>query len=464
MKLTIVGAAGVRTPHLVKAIVDQSQELGITELVLMDIDGEHLRLLNGVIREMFLGYEILPDILITTDSRAALVEADFVIFTIRVGNTESRAWDESIPLKYGVLGQETTGPGGFAMAMRTIPVIIEYIKILEEVAPTAWVLNLTNPAGLITQAVTDYGFKRIVGICDTPSELFSDVARGMNIPRGELWFEYFGINHLGWIKRVLHRGRDITSEVLANDQALLRHGDSMLDPDFIRTIGMVPNEYLMFYYKHQEIVKRVQENRMTRAQIISDLNHRLFLELNKIEETGEQGAALRVYQQYSQARNRSYMKVETSNLDYGTLLDGLWESAQEDALGGEEESATGYAGIALTVLRGLTGKLPQVIVVNALNFGAIMDLNENDIVELPCYVDVNGVHPIVVSHIPEESRGLLQIVKNYERLTIQAVRERSYKKALQALTVHPLVPDATFAKMILDDFIKVHQAYFPQLD
>lgn len=463
MKLTVVGAAGVRTPHLVKAIVDQSKDLGISKISLMDIDGERLRLLNSVIQDMFLDYETQPNISITTDSKEALEDTDFVIFTIRVGNTEGRAWDESIPLKYGVLGQETTGPGGFAMAMRTIPVILDYVKMIEEVAPQAWVLNLTNPAGLITQAVTDYGFTRIVGICDTPSELFGDVARGMGIPEEELWFEYFGINHLGWVKRVLHHGIDITNEVLDNDQALLRHGDSMLDPDFIRIIGMVPNEYLMFYYRHNEIVQRVQENKVTRAQIIADLNKRLFSELKEAEKMGEEGAALRVYQQYSHARDASYMKVETSDLDHETLISSLWDSAQETAMASDEGSATGYAGIALSVLRGLSGKDAHVIVLNAVNHGAITDLDKSDIVELPCYVDINGVHPIVVSHIPEESRGLLQVVKNYERLTVQAATEGSYKKALQALSAHPFVPDALTAQAILDDFIEAHGEYFPEL-
>jgi len=459
LKAVIVGAAGVRTPYLIKAIWQKRQVLNVDSLTMMDIDAKRLGLLETVVLEMIDDPEF--PITATTDPREALADAGFVIFTIRVGGMEARAVDEQVPLKYDVLGQETTGPGGFAMAMRTIPVILNYMKILEEVAPNAWAINLTNPAGLITQAITASGFKRVIGICDTPSELFKDVARGMEIPLEELWFEYFGINHLGWIKRVLHRGRDISQEVLANDKALLRHGDSMLDPDFIRSIGMIPNEYLMFYYRNRSIIDRVKANRITRATMIEELNDRLFVELERLGQA-QPGASLKVYEQYSRARDASYMKIETSDLSYDNMLDALWEEAKEAPASASEEPE-GYAGIALAVLEGIFGNSPQIVIVNTLNHGAVSCLDPDDVVELPSYVDLNGVHPLAVSAIPEESRGLLQIVKNYERLTIQAVKENSYQKALQALTVHPLVPDAEIAGKILDDFMVQHAQHFPEL-
>lgn len=458
MKAVIVGAAGVRTPHLVQAIWRKREALGVDSLTMMDIDARRLGLMEKVVAEM-IGDPAFP-ITASMDPGEALADAGFVIFTIRVGGMEARAVDEQVSLKYDVLGQETTGPGGFAMAVRTIPVILDYIKLIEEVAPDAWVINLTNPAGIITQAVTAAGFQRIIGICDTPSELFKDAARGMGIPREELWFEYFGINHLGWIKKVLHRGRDISSQVLANDDALLRHGDSMLDPGFVRSLGMIPNEYLMFYYRNRSIVERVKANRITRAMLIQELNKRLFSELEKLSV--QTGSALQVYEQYSRARDASYMKVETADLSCDNISEQLWEKAAE-APAFESEKPEGYAGIALSVLEALLGGSPQVIIVNTLNHGAISCLDPQDVVELPSYVDQNGVHPMAVSAIPEESRGLLQAVKNYERLTVQAVQENSYNKAWQALAVHPLVPDAEVARRILDDYIVQHAQYFPVL-
>lgn len=461
MKITIVGAAGVRTPHLVKAILDYGIDLAVKEVALFDIDARRLELIENVIRE-------IPNtspgtkMFTTVDPREALTNANFVIFTIRVAGIEGRILDEQIPLKYNVLGQETTGPGGFAMAMRTIPVVLDYVKIIEEVAPQAWILNLTNPAGLITQAITAYGYSRIVGICDTPSELFKDVAKGMELPVEELWFEYGGINHLGWIKRIMHKGEDITEQVLQNDQALLRHGDSMISPDFIRALGMIPVEYLMFYYKNGTIIEQVKTNGLTRATIVLELNKRLFAELEKIAEAKQEGASLGVFEQYARARENSYMKVETVALDDDTLVDSLWEGTYQCGQVFTDDPE-GYAGIALAVLDALSGNRPQVIVLNTINHGSIRHLDPTDIVELPCYVDINGVHPIAISDLPEEARGLLQVVKSYERLTVEAAMEGSYRKALHALTVHPLVPDAEVAETILQDFMQAHKGHFPRL-
>lgn len=451
VKVAIVGAAGVRTPQLVEALWARAEELVVTELALLDIDDRRLDLMENVIRELPGIESGCTKLTWTTDPRDALRGSDFVIFTIRVGNINSRVIDEQIPLKYGVIGQETTGPGGFSMAMRTIPVMLEYVELIKEVAPRAWILNLTNPVGMITQAITETGFTRIVGICDSPTALFRDIADAVRIPREELWFEYFGINHLGWIRRILHQRQDITQDVLNNDMVLLRHGSVMLDPDFIRALGMIPNEYLMFYYEPRGIVEQLRKNRITRGGIIEGLNRKLFAELEKVAESREEWASLKVYQQYARAREDSYMKVETADLEHGTLINTLWERSTGSP-GRVEREPEGYAGIALSVMESLTGRKPKVIVVNAINEGAVDCLESQDIVELPCYVDSNGVHPIAVARVPEASRGLLQAVKSYERLTIQASRTRAYATALQALVAHPLVRDVKTARAILDEY------------
>lgn len=499
MNVAIIGAAGVRTPQLVHALLLYGEELGLQEIRLMDIDGQRLEWMGLVVQELNRRAARPVELSFTVDASSALDGVDYALFTLRVGGVDARRADEQIPLKYGVLGQETTGPGGLAMALRTVPVMVRYLDILGRRSPGAWAINLTNPAGLITQALADRGFGRVIGICDSPSELFRDLAQAIGIEKDRLWFDYFGINHLGWIKRVLYQGRDLLPAILADERALLRHGREMMPASLIRALGVIPNEYLMFYYRSHEIVERLRESGLTRAVVIDELNRRLFLSLAELADDPEGRAkALEVYQTYARARDASYMQLETSgegaagkgaraeaagepkagreraghgeegreaapSADPGAFVDQLWKAASAPAHHPEKDDAgepRGYSAIALRVLRGLHGTAPGVTVVNTVNGCALSCLDPTDVVEIPSLVDGNGIHPIrVEGPIPEHCRALLQAVKGYERLAAQAALEQSYELALQALIVHPLVPDARVAKRILDDLIAAHQAY-----
>ena len=455
MKVVIVGGAGVRTPQIIKTLYSKNAQLQIKEIVLTDIDQKRLYLLKSVNDELVAGINCQEEIGIkyTTDLKKALVDADFVLFTFRVGQIDSRIIDEQIPLKYGVVGQETTGPGGFAMAMRTIPVMLEYMKIISEVAPTAWVLNLTNPSGLITQALLNEGYERVIGLCDGPSELLNKIAEGLNIPREDLAFEYFGINHLGWVKRVIHQGSDITAKVL-NIPGI--YDNKFLSSDLIKNMGMIPNEYLFFYYQNLKAVNNLKKSRISRGQLIQLLNERLFVELEKAQKGESKETPLEIYLRYNQVRSDSYLKVESVGLETNNIIDQLWSGFNTDQ---PVEMSTGYGDIALEVMLGICGHETRQIILNVKNNGAILDLEKDDCVEVATFV---GVHPICVSAIPEHAKGFLQTVKSYERLTIKAAKENCYSAALQALTIHPLVPDAITAQKILDDYIKEHKT-FPEL-
>ncbi len=461
MKLAIIGGAGVRTPQLLKALLLRGAPLGLTEIAFMDIDTERLQQMSMVLDGIHRNHGSSVKLTLTEDAIEALTGVKYAFFTIRVGAIDSRILDEMVPLRHGVLGQETTGPGGFAMALRTVPVIMQYLRIMEEHAPGATALNLSNPAGLISQAAHQEGFTNIVGICDSPIELFNDVADGIGIPVDQLWFDYVGINHLGWIQMILHKGQDILPQILQNDDALLRHGKAMIEPEFIRALGVIPNEYLMFYYNTTSIVKQLTSNNSSRGEMIHALNQRFFAELSLAASTADPvKTALRVYQKYARARDATYMRLETESVaqdDAG--LDEIWN--QTTVAGDHSDTEPeGYSAIAMAIILALHGTAPTTTTLNVPNRSVIPCLEPEDIVEVLARIDSNGVHPFrPIKAIPEQCRGLLQAVKSYERLAVQAAMEQSYRKALLALTGHPLVPDALVARHMLDDICRAHRPY-----
>ena len=456
MKIAILGAAGVRTPPLVRRLLSSTDSLGLGEISLMDIDGTRLALMKTVIDEIAPPPEGVA-LTVTTDVQAACQDADFVIFTMRVGDIAARIIDERVPLRYGVLGQETTGPGGFAMALRTIPVAWEYMEVIQSAAPKAWVVNLTNPSGLITQAVLDAGFDRIVGICDGPTELLAATARAVGLPLEELWFDYYGINHLGWVGGVKYRGQELLPSILQDEAVLSIIAAHSVDPDLIKAVGLLPNEYLIFYYKHQAVVKNIKGANITRSEQIEVLNQELFGELRKIQAGESQVKPREAYFSYLRRRSGSYFQVERQ----GRLSEDRKSRPAADASLLEPE---GYSEIAAQVVESLAGVQPRIIPINVRNNGTLSCLAANDVVEVQSLVDSNGIHPFSVSGaLPPHAETLLQRVKGYERLTIEAVKHKSFALALRALSCHPLVPDLTTAKAILQDYMAEHGSYMPEL-
>lgn len=223
---------------------------------------------------------------------------------------------------------------------------------------------------------------------------------------------------------------------------------------------MIPNEYLLFYYNNTDAVKNLKQSKLSRGEIIKALNDKLFKELNKIMSQESKKSALDVYLDYNIARNDSYLQVETMGLKSDNIAEELWGGIKEN---NSMEMETGYGNIALDVMISLNSQIPKLMLLNVVNNGAINCLDDEDVVEIPVYIDKNGLHPLNISEIPEHARGMLQTVKSYERLTIKAAVENSYSYALQALVVHPLIPDVKTARSILDDYINQHE-YFPKLN
>jgi len=248
-KVAVLGGGGVRTPLLIYGLGQSQSALQLGRITLFDIDQERVQTIARLCRAVLRGVADAPEIVVANDIESAVSDANFVVNSIRVGGIAARARDERITVTHGLAGQETTGPGGAAMALRTVPVALAYARTVERVTPDAWFINFTNPAGLVTQALTQHTGVRTVGICDTPAELFHNIAAALQDDSSKMTFDYAGLNHLGWVRRVLLRGEDISDRLLADHELLRRcYSADLFDPSLIETLRLIPTEYLFFYY------------------------------------------------------------------------------------------------------------------------------------------------------------------------------------------------------------------------
>lgn len=446
MKICVIGGGSVRTPLLVHGMLAAGKALPVKELALYDPDRERLALVAGLCEAV--AAELGRPLALRTPQVLddAVRDARFVIASIRVGGIAARARDERTAIGCGLVGQETTGPGGMAMALRTIPVLLEQARAIERCAPEAWLINFTNPAGLISQALMARTGVRTVGICDTPIELFHGLAAGLGVPVHELRCDYVGLNHLGWVRRVLARDEDVTARVLADD-ALLRglYPADLLAPELIRGLGMIPNEYLFFYYNHQRALQNQRRVGRSRGEELEQLNAALSADLEELLARGDGPAALARYRDYLNRRNASYMQLEA---EAGSALTDE-PQAREDPFA----AATGYHRMAVQVISALCGARPAEIVVNVQNRGALLELADDDVVELRCRLDAGGVTPLPAGPLPDAVRGLLLAVKAYERLVIRAALEADPALARLALLLNPLVGDWELARRVTDALI-----------
>jgi 6-phospho-beta-glucosidase len=324
-------------------------------------------------------------------------------------------------------GQETTGPGGVAMALRTLPVALAHARVVERLAPRAWFINFTNPAGLITQALSEHTQLKVVGICDTPAELLHRNAHVLEMPPAELRCDYAGLNHLGWVRRVFKGDEDVTARLLSDETALrqLYHAD-LFDPLLLRTLGLIPSEYLFFYYSQRKAYRNQLSAGASRGEELVRLNTELFAQLYS-EAPRE---ALNTYRRYLMQRNASYLRLEA---EAGTAFRTTED--EPDPF----ETPTGYHKIAVEVMSGLVSGAPRSVVVNVRNENSIEDLSTDDVVEVPCAISTQGIRPMHSGRLPESVRGLVLAVKAYERTVIRAVIEKSWPVAQLAMLEYPVI-------------------------
>jgi 6-phospho-beta-glucosidase len=455
MKIAILGGGGVRTPLILQAMAARQAELGLTEVALMDVDRANLERVLAVVHAMTHQAPLPFELHAYSEAAPALRAADFVVTTFRVGNMQARLLDETIPLAHGFLGQETTGPGGMAMALRSIPVLLKYIAVMRTECPHAWLVNFANPSGLLAQAALDLGaWPRTVGICDAPHGMQHVAAELLNAPMDEVQLDYFGLNHLGWVRRILHRGTDHLPLFL---QTLAQAGSFPglpFEPELLTTLGLIPNEYLYYYYSSRRAVANLRAAPATRGQALLQMNQALARDLELCIRSEDEARILSTYQAYMRARGATYMAEETKDRHPASGLQPDWIHAL---------ATEGYAGVALNVIAALSGGGTRQAIVNLPNGTAIEGMSSTDVVEVAASISTQGAAPLAVGPIPDHCLGLMKQVKAFERLTIESVRDASLAKARTALALHPLVADETAARIILDEYQEAHREYFPNL-
>jgi len=453
MKITLLGA-GVRAPFVLRGLASSSADLGLDEVVIHDTDAGRLNVMTALggylASEWGAGYAVRGD----PDARSAISGARFVFSAIRPGQEAARAVDEEVPLKHGVLGQETTGPGGFAMALRTIPAMLGYAQIIQETAPDALLVNFTNPVGIVMQALHNHSQVRAVGICDGPIAMQRSVAEFLGVPRDQLHADYFGLNHCGWMHRVLVDGRDRLPELLGRFEELQAADEQWrpFDPSLVRAVGMLPMEYLYFYYYRDQAVAHIHGSGSSRGRQLQDLNDALWPTLRELVNAGDLLGARQAWERAMSERDATYFAREQ-----GTLVPGQAEEP------GDVFEGEGYEGVATAVMAAAVHRRKIPLILNVPNRGAVGGLRDDDVVEVTCLADEHGAHPIAQGHMPDQPLALIDQVKVYERLTVAAAVEGSYDAALCALLAHPLVPSYPVARAILDDYLVALPGLMPKL-
>ena len=452
MKLTVLGGGGFRAPILAKSLALGAKSAKIDEVVLQDTNETRLNC-YGALAEA-LAKRIAPQLHLTrtTDARAALTGADYVITTIRPGAEEGRAFDERCAIDCGVLGQETTGAGGYAMALRSIPAIADYCRLAREVAsPGVQILNFTNPAGLVTQAMRDLGYDNVYGVCDAPTTLFHQLSDMLDIPRGTVFARSYGLNHLSWFDEVTVDGKDAMAQILAHPALYEKTDMGLFGADLLRQCGNVlPNEYFYFWYFQRQSLASVKAAEKARGETIAEINAQMLAELQAMNISADFDAAFHCYAKYVAQREGSYFAIETGHqqrhADVPTAAEFI---ARPD--GG------GYAGVALDFIRARESGIPANMVLSIPNNGAIAELADSDVAELSCRVEKGGLTAIPAPKLSPEKANLLRTVKQYETLAVQSILENNAEKAVQALTIHPLVADYGAAKALVNRFTRKYQ-------
>lgn len=405
-RVCIIGGGSTYTPELVEGFIDAAADLPVERLTLMDIDASRLDILGRLARRMVDAAGVGISVDWTTDRAEAVTCADIIVTQIRVGGLAARIRDERIPIRHGIIGQETTGPGGFAKALRTVPVMLDLAKDIERLAPSARWVNFTNPSGLITEAILTHTEVEAIGLCNSPRGALVSIAGLLDADPTRVRLDYVGLNHLSWVRGVELDGRDVTDDVI--ERAIKEEMLPEFAPEYLRALRMLPSYYLDYYVNTDRVLCEQRAATRTRGEIVLEVEREL----------------LALYQDESLVSKPPQL---------------------------EQRGGAHYASAAIALLRAMESDAGDVQIVNTANGGAIPDLPEDAVVEIPCVVDRTGARPIPAGPMPPEIRGLVQAVKAYEQLTIRAAVDGDDRVALLALTAHPLVPSFDAARRLWHD-------------
>jgi 6-phospho-beta-glucosidase len=402
IKIVVLGGSGVATPDLASALAETRGRTRPIELVLVGRSREKLETVAGVARLMT-DNDPLIQVTAETDTAAALAGAGIVLNQIRVGGLVARTFDESFPHTLGLPGEETVGPGGFANASRTIPVVLEYARLIEKICPQATLLTFANPSSLVQYAITHYTAVRAVGLCDGPITLIQNIAAAIQSRPEDLVVDYFGMHHFGWATGVWQNGVDVLPQVLANAEKAAPD----VDPVITHALGVIPGAYLNYLF-HPERMLAKKLGKRTRAEELLDLQDELMAEFAACLARGEKPSGL------AKRKARWYRAIITP-----MML--AWAEGKSDQL-----------------------------IVNLVNNGIVPWLPADAIVEVPALIQDKRFRPLAVGAIPPEVKALIQQNCTYEMLAVEAIVEHSREKALRALLINPMIPSYEQAARTLE--------------
>lgn len=469
MKLTILGGGGFRVPLVHEAVATAATGLTVDEVALHDVDPERLATISAVIEEQ--GARLaaegravaLPRLVATTDLREAVTGADFVFSAVRVGGAEARTVDERVALGLGLLGQETIGPGGLAYALRTIPVALEIARTIAELAPTAWTINFTNPAGIVTEAMRSVLGDRVVGICDTPIGLVRRVGRllGADLVAGERGAEvdYVGLNHLGWLRSVRLEGTERLPGLLADDAALEEIEEArLIGKDWVRADGALPNEYLFYYLHTADAIERITGAATTRGEFLAKQQGDFYLAAAEADGRGPEARAaescctspLDLWRETLHEREATYMAESRDE-----------ERREEDVAGG------GYQEVAMRLMTALATGRPERMILDVGNIAAgredapaseriVPELPADCVLEVLCEVDGDGIRPLPVAPVELGRLGMMSALRSSERAILEAAVTGSREAAWQGFSTHPLVSSPELGRKLLEGYEAGH--------
>ncbi len=415
VKVAVVGAGSTYTPELVEGFVTRADRLPMDELTLLDIDPGRLKVVGGLASRMLDKAGYAGHLTLTGDRDEALEGADFVVVQLRVGGQAARLVDETLPLRFGCIGQETTGPGGFAKALRTVPVVLELAEeTVKRGAPGAWFVDFTNPTGIVTQALLDQGH-RAIGLCNVGIGLQRRLAAAFGVEPDRVELEHVGLNHLSWERAVRIDGVDRLPEILSDRIDLVT---DEIPVELIRALGAIPSYYLHYYYLTDEVLEHQRTSR-TRAEEVMEIEAGL-LEMYRDPNLAEKPALL------------------------------------------ERRGGAFYSEAAAHLIASLHDGAGDVQIVDVRNDGALPDLADDAVVEVPARITKDGAQPLPLEPLAPEMLGLVQHVKAYERLTVRAAVTGDRTVALKALMTNPLVPDYRTAAPLLDALLEANRRHLPR--
>jgi 6-phospho-beta-glucosidase len=419
-KLTYIGGGSSYTPEFIDGFIQHESEVELKEFALHDIDEDRLNVVGGMVERMLRYKELDTKVSLNLQREAAVEGAEFVISAIRVGGMDARVRDEQLPLKYDVIGQETTGPGGTLKAWRTIPVALDIAKDLQKYAPKAWFLNFTNPSGIITETIIKHTDLNVVGLCNNPINMQFGLAATLGVAPKDIFMEWVGLNHVNWIMRVFSEGKDVTRDLIARAAELIEnHLLSIEDPELVQALGVIPTYYLQYYYDHPRALAAAKSAEKSRGEVVKEVESAL---MEKYADENE------------------FVKPPELSMRGGAL----------------------YSEAALQLILSLIFDRRDVQILVTANNGSLPDLAADAAVEVPCIVGAHGVTPLHLGELPESIRALCQQAKAWESWTVEAGVTGDRNAAMMAMFTNPLVPSFEVAKRLLDEMLEANRDYLPQ--